>query len=221
MSLTGASADHAAQMDRIYRWQAGLYDVTRRYYLLGREPMLAALNPPAEGHVLDIGCGTGRNLVHVGRAHPRVWLYGVDISRAMLDKAVSALGDARVSMRAALALADATSFDAQALFKRAQFDRITFSYCLSMIPDWEKALEHAVPLLAPGGEIHIADFGLCERWPGPFASLLRLWLSSFHVTPRAALAPVLEQLAARHGLTLTQTKMLGGYAIIARLARPA
>ena len=58
----------AARMDAIYRGQRHIYDVTRRYYLLGRDGLIADLDVPAGGTVLEIGCGTGRNLIAVGRA---------------------------------------------------------------------------------------------------------------------------------------------------------
>ena len=39
------------------------------------------------------------------------------------------------------------------------FDRVLFSYSLSMIPDWYQALEAAVAALKSTGRIHIVDFG--------------------------------------------------------------
>src|SRR3546814_5611306 len=71
----------------IYRRQRHIYDLTRKYYLLGRDGLIADLDPPAGGAVLEIGCGTGRNLIAVGKAWPKARLYGVDISDAMLDTA--------------------------------------------------------------------------------------------------------------------------------------
>lgn len=38
--------DHANLMDRIYRRQRHFYDATRKYYLLGRDPMIAGLAVP-------------------------------------------------------------------------------------------------------------------------------------------------------------------------------
>ena len=49
-------------MNRIYRCQHHIYDLTRKYYLLGRDRLLAGLRPHAGDAVLEIGCGTGRNL---------------------------------------------------------------------------------------------------------------------------------------------------------------
>ncbi len=68
-------------MDRVYRHQRHFYDATRKYYLLGRDPMIAGLNPPEQGSILEIGCGTGRNLVLAGEAYPKTSLYGIDISQ--------------------------------------------------------------------------------------------------------------------------------------------
>ena len=60
--MTGAS-DHAALMDRVYRLQRrfGFYDATRKFYLLGRDPMIAGLNPPPGGGVLEIGLELWKN----------------------------------------------------------------------------------------------------------------------------------------------------------------
>ncbi len=69
------------------------------------------------------------------------------------------------------------------------FSRIFFSYTLSMIPDWEKALAQAVVWLQPGGELHLVDFGGQERLPRWFRGGLRQWLTMFHVTPRDAWRP--------------------------------
>ena len=51
------------RMNRMYRRQRHIYDGTRRYYLLGRDQLISELRPDAGASVLEIGCGTGRNLV--------------------------------------------------------------------------------------------------------------------------------------------------------------
>ena len=56
---------HGDLMDRLYRHQRHIYDLTRKYYLLGRDELIAELDPPPHGTVLEIGCGTGRNLLAV------------------------------------------------------------------------------------------------------------------------------------------------------------
>ena len=62
------------------------------------------------------------------------------------------------------------------------------SYALSMIPPWREALAHALDVVAPGGSLHIVDFGDCAGLPGPFKAALRRWLAMFDVTPRDDLA---------------------------------
>ncbi len=61
------------------------------------------------------------------------------------------------------------------------------SYSLSMIPDWEAALAQALAAVAPGGSLHIVDFGQQEKLPRWFRTMLRGWLAKFHVSPRAEL----------------------------------
>ena len=38
-------SDHAALMDRVYRRQRHIYDATRKFYLLGRDPLIERLAP--------------------------------------------------------------------------------------------------------------------------------------------------------------------------------
>ena len=96
-------------MDRIYRQQRHVYDVTRKYYLLGRDRLIRRLDPPAGGRVLEIGCGTARNLIVAARAYPDVRFFGIDISSEMLETARRA-GRARgFGLDIRLARADATS----------------------------------------------------------------------------------------------------------------
>ena len=124
----------SALMDQIYRRQRHIYDASRKFYLLGRDELLAGLSPPPGGSVLEIGCGTGRNLVKLAKAYPTALCHGLDVSSEMLGTAERAVGRARLGQRIRLAQADATSFDPVALFERASFDRIVISYALSMIP---------------------------------------------------------------------------------------
>src|SRR5271163_945163 len=84
-SLPGADA--AGSMDRMYRRQRHIYDFTRKFYLLGRDRLIDGLAPPTGARVLEVGCGTGRNLIRAARRHPAIRGYGVDISEEMLSTA--------------------------------------------------------------------------------------------------------------------------------------
>jgi len=85
-------ATHAALMDATYRHQRRIYDVTRRHFLLGRDRLIAELDPPPGARVLEIACGTGRNLDLIGRRWPGCRLSGLDISQEMLASARARLG---------------------------------------------------------------------------------------------------------------------------------
>lgn len=217
-----ASVDHAGLMDRIYRFQRrfGFYDATRKYYLLGRDPMIEGLNVPAGGTVLEIGCGTGRNLVMAGRRYPTARLFGVDISREMLAAAGDAVLNAGLAERARLAFADAAEFDPRRTFGRGTFDRIYLSYAVSMIPQWRQVMQHATRMLAPGGELHVVDFGDLRDRPDWQKRALYTWLRWYHVTPRPDLFDLCEELAERHGCTARRQPLYGGFTWIATIARP-
>ncbi len=206
MASASKPAGHAALMDEVYRGQRHIYDFTRKYYLFGRDTLIAGLAAKPGMRVLEVACGTGRNMAKIAKAWPGVRLFGLDISAEMLKSARAALGD-----EARLGEGDACSFDAAALLGEPQFDRIVLSYSLSMIPDWESALDHAASLLADGGALHIVDFGDLTGLPRPFAAGLRAWLAKFHVEPRAAMPATAARIAAERGLTLASTRGPLGY----------
>lgn len=214
-----SEASSAAAMDRIYRHQRLIYNATRKYYLLGRDQMLEDLAPADGQSVLEIGCGTGRNLVAAAQRYPHAQFHGFDVSGEMLETAAGAVMKAGLGHRIRLAQADATSFSAPHLYRQAGFDRVFISYTLSMIPDWQAALEQAVLALNPSGELHIVDFGQQVRLPAWFRRALFAWLARFSVYPDNRLEQTLASVASRHGLRLTVTHPWRGYAIRAVLTR--
>lgn len=220
-----ASLDHGASMDRVYRLQRrfGFYDATRKYYLLGRDPMLAGLAPPPGGTVLEIGCGTGRNLVKAAQAYPHARFHGIDISGEMLAAAGSAVTRTRLHDRVRLACADAVTFDPQASFRTARdhgYDRIFISYAVSMIPQWRDALLRASQLLAPGGELHVVDFGDMAGLPSWTGHAIRTWLGWHHVKPRPDLFGAAAEIAALQGGTSEAASLHRGFSCIAIVRRP-
>lgn len=210
-----AHAGHAGLMDDVYRFQRHIYDATRKYFLFGRDRMIAGLAARPGASVLEIGCGTGRNLAHVARTWPDAHLYGLDISSEMLKTAAARLGP-----NAMLAEGDACGFDAAALFGTASFDRVTISFALSMIPDWRAALAQAAALVAPGGSLHVVDFGDCAGLIGPLRAALARWLAHFHVSPRLDLAEAAEAVARKAGLACTALRGPFGYYRLVTLTRP-
>ena len=213
--MTGA----AEAMDRMYRHQRHLYDASRKFYLLGRDRVIAGLDVPAGGSVLEIGCGTGRNLLRIARTYPDAACHGLDVSAAMLDTAARAVARAGLPGRIRLAQGDATDFDPVSLFGQGAFDRIVISYALSMIPPWERVLTEAAGHLSPGGRLHVVDFGDQAGLPRPARALLNRWLAAFSVTPRRTLPEVVNRVAGTMGAGAEVRQFYGGYAVRAVIAR--
>src|ERR1700744_1456069 len=176
-------AEATGRMNRMYRLQRHIYDGTRRYYLLGRDQMIAGLLPPAGSSVLEIGCGTGRNLVLAAKRYPDAHFFGVDVSTEMLTSALTAISRHGLASRIRVAHGDATNFDPQFSFGIPSFDRVTISYSLSMIPDWEAVLDAAIGHLNPGGQLHVVDFGGQERLPGVPPHLVLPWVTLLLLQP--------------------------------------
>lgn len=213
------TASDAERMDRHYRFQRFIYDGTRTHYLIGRRGLIERLHPAPGQSVLEIGCGTAWNLVRCARRYPQARFFGIDVSNAMLKSARASLDRHGLSSRVNLRQGDAANFDSNALFGTRQFDRVFFSYALSMIPAWKEALDHAASHVAPGGTLHIVDFGQCEDLPAAFKNLLFAFLRHYTVTPRADLETQIATVAWAKGLTWDFTPLHRGYTDYAVLRR--
>jgi S-adenosylmethionine-diacylgycerolhomoserine-N-methlytransferase len=206
-------------MDQMYRYQRHIYDITRKFYLLGRDQLIAGLRPPNGAAILEIGCGTGRNLIAIARAYPGATCFGLDISEEMLTTARANVARAGLRQRITLKQADATCFDPNLCFGRPAFDRVVISYALSMIPPWHDVLRHGANILSPGGSLHIVDFGDQAGLPRAFKRILDRWLALFHVTPRLTLARDIETIASDLGLQGRSQPLFRGYAISGHIKR--
>jgi S-adenosylmethionine-diacylgycerolhomoserine-N-methlytransferase len=220
MTAHPAVGEPAALMNEIYRRQRHLYDATRKFYLLGRDELIANLKPAPGARVLEVACGTGRNLIHAARRYPKAQFYGFDISDEMLATARRAVRTAGLSHRITLARADAAQFDAMALFGVARFDRVFVSYALSMIPPWRQATLSALAAVAPGGELHVVDFGQQSELPRWFHRALAAWLAKFSVTPRDDLQTELTSAATQAGAALLFVPLYRDYARYGVVCRP-
>jgi S-adenosylmethionine-diacylgycerolhomoserine-N-methlytransferase len=208
------------RMNRMYRWQRHIYDATRRYYLLGRNQLISGLRPAPGANVLEIGCGTGRNLVLAAWQYPEARLFGIDVSTEMLTSAISVISRRGLANRIRVAHGDGTAFGPELFFGIRSFDHVLISYSLSMIPDWRRVVETGLSHLTPGGRLHIVDFGRQERLPGFVRAALLRWLAMFDVTPRDDLERVLAAMADASGAKLKFERPFRGYAQYAVLRVP-
>ncbi|MDE2183436.1 MAG: class I SAM-dependent methyltransferase [Alphaproteobacteria bacterium] len=180
-------------MDRIYRHQRYIYDLTRKYYLFGRDRLIRELDLPPAARVVEIGCGTARNLVRIAAQYPDARLFGLDASQEMLKSAAETLHRAKLDGRVTLAHGYAENLSPAMFGQTAPFDACIFSYSLSMIPDWKQALNAASAALSPAGQIHVVDFGDLDGLGRVGRAVLMAWLGLFHVAPRVELLHNLEQ----------------------------
>jgi S-adenosylmethionine-diacylgycerolhomoserine-N-methlytransferase len=153
--------DHAGRLEAFYGAQANDYDAYRRRLLHGREEMMAALPIQQGDRLLDLGGGTGSNLEALGERRQLLR------SATVVDLSPSLLGIARERIarnewdNVAAVQADATTYEPP----DGPVDLVTFSYSLTMIPDWFLALDRALANLKPGGAIGVVDFYVARKWP--------------------------------------------------------
>jgi len=178
--LSDAQADHRAFLNRYYGVSRFIYDATRRYYLLGRDVVLRDLAADAAWETLvEVGPGTGRNLVRLHRARPEARLGGLEASDAML-------GHARVKCPWARILHGFAEDAPLTEVLGARPDRVLFSYCLSMVGDRAAAIANARRALSAHGEVVVIDFADFAGLPHRAARAFRTYLGTFHVAPLSA-----------------------------------
>jgi S-adenosylmethionine-diacylgycerolhomoserine-N-methlytransferase len=169
-------------MDRIYRYQRFFYDATRIFFLPGRDRLINAIDAPAGAQILEMGCGTARNLIKLAKRFPRARFFGVDISKEMLRTANRKIRETGLSSRVAVAESPAEAVHHSTTFGLDNpFDAVIFSYSLSMMPTFENAIKAAKATVTPTGALFAVDFWDAGGWPKPMRSLLVRWLSLFHV----------------------------------------
>ena len=176
----GASEEMTASresMNTFYAPQAQLYDSYRHRMLHGRSLMAACLPIKKGGIWVDVGGGTAFNLEYcadVLAAFERV--YVVDVCDHLLvqaERRIAQHGWKNVTC----IQRDVCQAGILTEEESAQgCDLVTFSYSLTMIPQWKEALDAAYKMLKPGGILAICDFTVL---PAPFQ------------------APVLKQLFTR------------------------
>jgi len=201
-------------MDNMYRWTRHVYDLSRKYFLLGRDDMIETLNAREGEQVCEVGCGTARNLIKMAKTYPRADFYGIDVSDEMLKTAQKSVQKAALDL--ALAQGFAQSFSPKDLFTlKKPLDKIVFSYALSIIPPWRESLDHTLKILPKGGEIHIVDFGSMADQSKLFREFMFWFLDKFHVYHKPEILEYLKRLEFEKSGSLSVKHLYKGYCYIA------
>ena len=145
--------DRMQRLEAFYAPQAEHYDAFRARLLQGRGEMIQMLAPAPHAHVVELGCGTGANLIHLAdRLDHLGRLDLVDLCPSLLEKARQRV---RPYRNVEVIQADACTYQPD-----GPVDCVYFSYSLTMIPDWRRALDNALCMLRPGGRLGLVDFYL-------------------------------------------------------------
>lgn len=175
---------HQQRLEGFYASQAKHYDRFRERLLHGRNEVVSDLAkrlPETGGTLVELGCGTGRNLAFLGDRRHHLWrTWGVDLCPSLLAQA-QARGWAGIDWVAA----DATTWRPP-----QPVDGVLCAYSLTMIPDWFAAIDNAIAMLRPGGTLAVVDFQVPRAarfartfWPW--------WFGHDGVHPNADLLPYL------------------------------
>ncbi len=203
----------------MYRGQRYFYDLTRKYYLLGRDRLIWEMNVQAGENILEVGCGTGRNLVILAKKHPATNFFGLDASGEMLKTAQAKIDRENLkNIRLKIALADVFNYKKTFNLEKP-FDAIFFSYSISMIPTWKNSITNVLANLKTGGSFYIVDFYDQKDLPAWFRQILKSWLKQFHVEFRSDLLPHLENLEKQDLGKIEIISIARRYAFIAQFQK--
>lgn len=149
----------ARKVQELFSRIAPRYDLINDLQSLGmhriwKRRLVRLAEPPDDGALLDLCCGTGDILRALARMHPRAGrLVGLDFAQPMLaiaaQRARTAGPDLQFVRGDALALP----------FPDASFDRVTISYGLRNVADVDRCMTEARRVLRPGGRFLILEFG--------------------------------------------------------------
>jgi S-adenosylmethionine-diacylgycerolhomoserine-N-methlytransferase len=201
--------EHAEKMDTKYGEVRHSYDLTRLFFLWGRNRAIKYLKLGKGKSVIEIGCGTGRNLKRMAKRYPGASIFGIDISREMLMTCADKIGRYR---NVRVARADAMNFNALATFEEKEFDAVLMSFSLSMVPDWKRALYQGLSVLAVDGTLSVVDFGSFERF-GQAGKLAISELGKHQAPPITTLVDELPEVIALVGkdFEVKTWRGLGGF----------
>ncbi|MDB5252443.1 MAG: class SAM-dependent methyltransferase [Flaviaesturariibacter sp.] len=138
-------------------WSATYDDMTNPTRDLDATAIRTVLEPFAEGAVLELGCGTGKNTAWLETRATR--LVSVDFSEGMLEKARTRLAGSFVTFQQA----DITR---PLPFPDASFGVATCNLVLEHIADLAPVFAEISRVLAPGGRFFLSELHPFKQYSG-------------------------------------------------------
>lgn len=137
------------------------YDIifTSPFYQAVHIRMLTYANLPHNGHILDLGCGTGKLFQRLGKLYPHLTGMGLDLSPQMIAEAKA---KNKYSDRLDFILGNAE----EQPFPENSFDAVFNTISFLHYPHPEKVLAEVERVLKPNGKFYLADFAKGELLQG-------------------------------------------------------
>ncbi len=170
---------------RLFTDIAAIYDRLNHVFSLGRDRrwrrLAAARVKEAPRRILDLATGTGDFAFALARRFPDAEILGLDLTPAMLEKAVEKNTSPKITFQEG----DAMTLP---LPSAPDFDLVACAFGFRNIPDKRRALAEARRVLKPGGRLLALEFFRpTSRLLGAFTMLwLRLFTLIFARSRRSA-----------------------------------
>lgn len=174
--LDGAPSQHAAhsggQSTRVFDQMAGTYDdeIGLDELVMGLPLLRRALMHNARGRVLEVSCGTGRNLKYLVPSESVAEVTATDVSSVMVARASSKATAAGLKGRKPLVFRAMDS--TQLAFRDGSFDTVVDTFGLCSVERPVAALREMARVCAPaedGGRVLLLEHGR-----SPYAWLTRI-----------------------------------------------
>ncbi|PAU93965.1 methyltransferase type 12 [Aliifodinibius salipaludis] len=172
---------HTKNIAQYYRFHSHIYDATRWSFLFGRKTLVEEIpSLPTNARILEVGCGTGDNLIQLKQRFPNTQITGIDISTDMLGKARTKITDPAISLKR-------RRYGAINL-NEEPYDLILLSYSLTMMgAGYPQIITELKNDLSKNGYLAIVDF---HTSPLPW---FRKWMKINHADFSGELYPLLKE----------------------------
>lgn len=147
----------------LYDFLSPVYEYLTRYERLSKERGLEVAKIKRGYMVFEVGFGTGQIVTESAlRVGKDGMVYGIDLSRKMLEKTRKRVKNLGLARRVNLQLGDARKLP----YKSKLFNVVFNSYMLDLIdtPEIPKVLTEFKRVLKPGGRLILVNLSKGERW---------------------------------------------------------